>query len=167
MRFRFEHVIDGPLGAAERALLHPSTLARLPRYAPLVGSAELLDRQEVGGRLERTVQFRAASLPAVLDRLAPAGAGRWVEQTHWDRSEHAGSFCIELTLSPALRRRFACDGTYRLEPIDPSRTRRVVEGHLGVDAPGLGPLLERALVALIERQFAGEARLLGDLARSS
>jgi hypothetical protein len=101
MRFRFEHVIDGPLGPVERALLHPGTLARLPRYAPLVGSAELLDRHEVGGRLERTARFRAAPLP------------------------------------------------------------------LDVDAPGLGPLLEQALVALIERQFAGEARLLGDLARAS
>ncbi len=166
MHFRFEHTIDAPLGPVEDALLHPRMLAWLPAYAPLVGSAELLGRREAGDTVERTAWFRVSSLLATFRRLMPPGAGQWADWVRWDRRTHAGSFRIEPNLGPELRRRFACGGTYRLEPVGPSTTRRVVEGRLRIDAPGVGAALERVLAAMMARQFSGEARLLGDLARA-
>lgn len=162
MRWTIEHTVPAPLARVERALLDPATLAELPRFVPALAEVVPLGRTTGDGWIERVVHVR----PELGVRLPAVVRPEWLafdERTRWDLAGHSGRFEITPNLPARLRHRVRCDGTYRLLA-GGDRTVRRVDGELAIDAGWLGPVLERAGVRIIARQFADEARMLAALA---
>jgi hypothetical protein len=165
MHFQFDHEIDASLARVEAALLGPELLRRLPEFSPAIAMACVLTCHDHGDRVEREALYSAAFVPEPLAAVIPRAWTTWIERTQWDRRTHAGSFCIEPQIPALLRRRVTCHGDYVLCALAAQRTSRRISGALEIAAPGVGRRAEVLLARLIAQQFAGEATLLGALAR--
>ena len=161
MNWTCQHRIPATLERVEAVLLDPATPGRLPEFAPALREVRAIERTEGEGWVERAAHYRPE-----LGRLPPAVTPAMVEfdeRTRWDLAAHAGRFVITPNLPARLQRRFRCDGTYRLDR-DGDATIRTIEGVLRIDAPAVGPAIERLALRIVRRQFSGEAALLRALA---
>lgn len=166
MDLQIVHEIAASLTRVEEAVLDPSLLRRLPAFTSMVAEAHELTRHDHGDRVEREALYVAAFVPAPLSAVIPRAWATWIERTEWDRRSHKATFRIEPQIPQVLRRRVICRGCYELRALSEESTSRRITGMLEIAAPGVGRRAEAILARIVAQQFAGEAALLGALARS-
>jgi hypothetical protein len=155
-----EDAIAAPLEAVEALVLDRRSLQRLSAVSPVGYRATLVSYHEAPGEVERVARFEVRGLrsltgvPLVPDHVI------WTDCLRWLRSEHAASFTIDPQVNAWLHARIICRGDYRLARIGAEGTRRSIDGVVRVDVPVVGAVFERAIVGLLERHFAAEARFL-------
>jgi hypothetical protein len=162
MRFSFHHDIAAPLAAIEDAILHDVTLTLLPAQSPIQYRAELLGHRDGGESVERYARFEARGLRRLTGLWLLPDAVTFTERTVWQRASHSASFVIDPEVIPWLHARVHCTVAYRLVRVQTAITRRVIEGDVQIDLPGVGRAIEAAVIRLLEMHFAAEGRFLSD-----
>ncbi len=159
MLLTFTHQIAAPLSVVEEVLLDPTRVARAPASQRTVSAGELVRYERDGDAHRRVARFVVAAAYVPAGWLPVVGRLAWTEEVRWDHATRSGRFCIEPELPVALRRRVACDGTYRLAAADEgAATTRAVEVSLAVRVPLVGRVVEARLEALLAAHFEDEAR---------
>lgn len=165
MHFAYTHSIDASLAAVEAVVLDPRGVERMADLLDGIAAGTLLHVREGPGWVERVAWFRPRTiLPAILRVLAPHML-EWEETTRWQTADHQATFVIRPALPPFWQHRFSLHGTYTLLP-EGAGVRRTVEGDLRIDAPFVSATLERAVIAVIGRQFEQEAEVVARAARA-
>ncbi|HVY47980.1 MAG TPA: DUF2505 family protein, partial [Minicystis sp.] len=132
-----------------------------------VATIDVVEQELARGSFRRELRYQAeAPLPA-LDRVLRGRAIardmlQWRERFDYALATHAASW--QVRPAPAYERYFDAHGTYRLEPREGGRTRRVVEGELVVMVPVLGRVIERIALAEVHKSYDAEAEALRRLA---
>jgi hypothetical protein len=147
VRFRVEQHFDGPLAAVEDTLVDPAFIERLGAL-PKLGGATLLDRAEEDGIVRQSVRYQfMGDLNAAVRQVVDPQRLTWVEESTLDRATHRTTWEIVPDHYGSLLR---CSGTFQLEPIDDTHTRRVADADVRVSVPIVGSKVERAIVSGLE-----------------
>jgi hypothetical protein len=166
MEFRFEHPIDVPVVAVERALLARGFVQALAAHARALSEGRVLSLDEQADRVERVAWFRAEG-SWVAGPFARLGAVAWTERVEWSRVSHSGRFTVIPDVRAVLRRRVRCEGMYSLVATREGLTSRRVEGVIEVRAPLVGARAEARVVEMLQAIFDDEASLLAARAHAT
>jgi hypothetical protein len=165
VRFEIVHDFDVPLDAVEAAALSPELGARLARRLTRIESVETLDHAREDGAVRRVLRFQA-SAPLSLFRGTTVARDAMAWQEHWSYrlSEHTATWAV--LPKEQYRRYFRSEGTYRLEPCGPGRTRRTVVGELEIQIALMRGVAERMALSEVKKTYDAEADTLRELATS-
>lgn len=153
MRFRVDHRFDAPCDAIVGLLADPSFYRGLD--LPDLGRPEVLDTRVQGRRA--VVRLRYAfegGLDPTTVRLLGRDRLTWTQELEVDRDTATGSFRFEADVDP---RHLHGRGTFALEDAGGSTVLRF-DGEFTVAVPGLGRLLERAVLPRLLHLLEVEAR---------
>ena len=164
MEFRFEHAIDAPVAAVERALLATGFAEALAAHARALSEGRVLSLDVMDDRVERVAWFRAEG-SWVAGPFARLGAVAWTERVEWSLASHSGRFTVTPDVRTVLQRRVRCEGTYALVATPEGLTSRHVEGVIEVRAPLVGARAEARVIEMLQAIFDDEASLLAARAR--
>jgi hypothetical protein len=164
MDFKFEHAIDAPVVAVERALLAPGFAEALASSARALSEGRVISLEARGDQIERVAWFRAEG-SWVAGPFARLGAVAWTERVSWSSVSHSGQFTVIPDVRAVLQRRVRCEGTYALVATGGGLTSRRVEGVIEVRAPLVGARAEARVVEMLQAIFDDEASLLATWAR--
>jgi hypothetical protein len=172
VRFEISHEFEASIEALELAVLSPDlgdVLLRTLQGAgsgigrPSIESVETVEHVLEGGALRRVLRFQAsAPLPILKVKSVSRDAMSWEETWTYRLAEHASTWSV--APKPQYRRYFESSGTYRLEPTEDGRTRRVVEGDLRIHVALIGALAERVALGEVRKTYDAEANTLRELA---
>ncbi len=153
MRFRVEHVFRGiELAQYEKLYFHEPFNVELCEATRL--ERTLVKFQKKGKKLERVVKVAP-------DREIPAPVAKVLGTSKLEYSEHVtydfGSYVVHWRTEPAvLRDRILSSGTFTFQA-RPGGVARIVDGTIEVKIFGLGGLVERFIVADVEKSYARAA----------
>lgn len=167
MRYRLEHQL--PWSGSTRSLIR--LLYTDPELSEALADMRHLKRREVthlqvdeaAGRGQRRVRIELdMAVPDVVRRLLGGASAEalgnhmgWEEHSTCDLDARTIDFAIRL---PYLDTRVHAEGTYRLLD-DAGGTLRRIDGEVRIDAPVVGRLAERIVVARLKENMDEEARL--------
>lgn len=165
MRFEIQHEFDAPLDAIELAVISPDLGALLARSLPKMAAVETIEHRIEDGACHRVIRFQASAPLAIFERARVAReAMAWEEHWTYRLRDHASSWVVEPR--PEYRKYLISEGTYRLEALPDGRTRRIVNGTIGIQVAMVGAIAERMAVAEIRKTYDAEADTLRRLATS-
>jgi hypothetical protein len=154
MKFAIEHVIEGIAPDAYEALYFDEAFTAALAVELALGR-QLLRLDRTPARIVRHTCYDAKHDPST-----PAGQAfgssraAYVEELDYDRTARRGSWRTVPSLMPERVRN---TGTIEIAAA-PTGTRRTVRGEVKVSLFGFGGIVERMIVAEIEKSYATAAR---------
>lgn len=153
MQFDVSHTIEGIDCAAYERLYFEEAFNEAMCAAVGLGR-RLIGRSDVSGTVHREVEISPdRQLPAPVAKALGAQKFTYVESLTYAWGSGTGTWS---TRSSVMADRISSDGSLTLSPAGAGVVRRV-QGHVTVKIFGLGGVIERAIVADVERSYAQAA----------
>ena len=153
VRFRAEHEFAGSVDAVARILTDPEFQSHLE--LPDL-SLPVVEAHGAGGT-ERTLKLRyefVGSLDPVARRLLAGRRLTWLQTLVLDSASGAGTLSFAAEAEP---NRLYGNGAVRLDAVDATHTRRLIDGDMFVKFPLVGGTAERRIVPGLVRRLDLEA----------
>jgi hypothetical protein len=157
VRFTIEQHFSGPLDAVESTFVDPAFLERLSGL-PNLGRPTLVNRVEDGHLVHQWVKYSfTGEVNATVRRVVDPARLTWVEESTLDRRDHVTIWRI---VPDHYRNLLRVSGTFRLDAVGVTRTRRTTEAEIKVSVPLVGSKVEKAIVTGLREHAALEEEVL-------
>lgn len=157
MHFTIEQLFSGPLQAVESAFVDPAFLERLSAL-PNLGRPALVNRVEEGHLVHQWVKYSfTGEVNATVRRVVDPARLTWVEESTLDRRNHVTVWRI---VPDHYRNLLRGSGTFRLDAVNATQTRRTTEADIKVSVPLVGSKVEKAIVEGLREHAALEVEVL-------
>ncbi|MFH1537988.1 MAG: hypothetical protein ABIH66_03455 [bacterium] len=115
------------------------------RYVPVVASVKLIEREEIGPGLCRSVtEWEGnANIPGTVKSALKPEMIRWRVHSLWDEEHWSNDWRMETF---HFKNIFECYGTIRFEEEENDRTKCTLAAMFHIDVPILGPIAEKYII---------------------
>ena len=159
MRFEIAQDFAGPLAVVEAAFLDPALLERMGEL-PKLGRPELLTQEDNGATVHQRVRYRfSGDLSSAVRRVIDPSKLTWVEDSILDRRTHRTTWTIR---PDHYADRLTAHGSFALQAMANTNTRRIAEGDVKVSVPLVGGRVERAIVSGLMEHAELEVGVVND-----
>lgn len=154
MRFRAEHIFKGiDLNAYETLYFDEAFNIAMCKAVKLARTLVKLD--EKAGRIERAVKVGPdREIPPAVAKVLGVSRIEYTEHVAYTRGSYRG---IWHTVSSVFTDKVESRGNFSFEAV-PGGVKRIVEGEIKVKVFGVGGLIERFIVADVERSYDDAAK---------
>jgi Protein of unknown function (DUF2505) len=168
VHFKIAHELDLPVDALERALASPRLAERFDAAVQKlrVGVEKITEHRRIlaGGVLDRVRHYQASvTLPAFAISYLTGEHCVWDVESVYTMATHAGRWKVVTNVKPEWRDHIASSGTYTVEALEGGRSRRTVEGDVDIRVPLVSWMVEKLVLAAVNKTLAAEAAMLREM----